>query len=59
MNPYSTEKENIEVERYCVKKESEQAMSMKYQQIPAEVESVWEYINNGLLEAADEIRGWK
>ena len=27
---------------------------MKCQQIPAEVESAWEYIKNGLLEAADE-----
>ena len=31
---------------------------MKCQQIPAEVESAWESIENGLLEAADEIYGW-
>ena len=31
---------------------------MKCQQIPAEVESAWESIKNGLLEVADEICGW-
>ena len=40
----------------CKRKKFEQAM--KCQQIPAEVESTWEYIKNGLLEAADEICGW-
>ena len=33
-------------------------MSIKCQQIPAEVESAWEYIKNGLLRAAAEICGW-
>ena len=41
-----------------VQKEFEQAVSMKCQQIPAEVDNAWEYIKNGLLEAADEIFGW-
>ena len=41
-----------------VQKEFEQVVSMKCQNIPAEVESAWEYIKNGLLEAADEICGW-
>ena len=41
-----------------VQKEFEQTVSMKCQQIPADVESAWESIRNGLLEAADEICGW-
>ena len=41
-----------------VQKEFEQAMSMKCQQIPAEVESALEYIKNKLLEVAVEICGW-
>ena len=41
-----------------VQKEFEQAVSMKCQQIPAEVESAWEYTKNRLREAADEICGW-
>ena len=41
-----------------VQKEFKQAVSVKYQQIPAEVESARGYIKNGLLEAADEICGW-
>ena len=31
---------------------------MKCQQISAEVESAWEYVKSGLLEAVDEICGW-
>ena len=34
------------------------SVSMKCQQIPAEVGSAWEYIKNGLFKAADEICGW-
>ena len=41
-----------------VQKEFEQAVSVKCQQIPAKVESVWESIKNWLFEAADEICGW-
>ena len=41
-----------------VQKECEKALTMKCQQIPAEVENAWEYIKNGLLEAADDICGW-
>ena len=37
-----------------VQKEFEQVVSLKCQQIPAEVERAWEYIKNGLLKAADE-----
>ena len=39
-----------------MQKEFKQAVSIKCQQIPAEVESAWEYVKNELLEAADEIR---
>ena len=41
-----------------VQKEFEQAVSMKCQQAPVKVESAWEYIKNGLLEAADQLCGW-
>ena len=41
-----------------VQKEFGQAVSMKHQQIPAEVDHAWESIKNRLLEAADEICGW-
>ena len=54
IHPYSTKKETWKVKDPAVQKEFEQAALMKCQQIPAEVESAWEYIKNGLLEAADE-----
>ena len=41
-----------------VQKQFEQAVSMKCQQILAEVESAKEYIKIGLFKAADEICGW-
>ena len=36
----------------------EQRVTTKCQTIPAGVENSWKSIKNGLLEAADEIRGW-
>ena len=41
-----------------VQKEFKQAVSLKCQQIPAEVENASEYFKNGLFEAVDEICGW-
>ena len=41
-----------------MQKEFEQAVSMKCQQIHAEVKSAWKSIKYGLLEAADKICGW-
>ena len=41
-----------------VQKQFEQAVSIKCQQIRAEVETAKEYIKNGLFKAADEICGW-
>ena len=46
------------LEGTVVQKKFEQAVSVKCQQIPVEVDSAWEYIKNGLLKAADEICGW-